>query len=171
MIATTVDIAEELGLLRDAPGHETETPWQREQRLKRTHELQAELIKRFCRKHGWARTRTRTDIKMEWLGMAEPWVHHLFDHTYCLRHATRRRHYAIATHPYNVNPEYERLAQQVADEYGLLVEYPDFPSWYYPGRTTLVLWTKDPLAKMRQQQKPPADTRTLTALGAPTGDA
>ena len=62
------------------------------------------------------------------------------DHTFWYRqgrHAT-----AVATHPYAVDDRYRTEAARWAGVRNLSITYPaDFPSWWLPGRTTLVLFT------------------------------
>jgi hypothetical protein len=51
-----------------------------------------------------------------------------------------RKAAAIAAHLYNW-PQVQSECQEIADHFNLSLEIPDFPSWYYPGGTTLVLYT------------------------------
>lgn len=63
--------------------------------------------------------------------------HEFFDHAYFYR--ANRRAVAIAAHLYGFNPE--RL-DQFCQTNALKWETPDFPSWWFPGQTTLVVFTK-----------------------------
>ncbi len=63
--------------------------------------------------------------------------HHEFDHPYFFRDASGRAA-AIASHLYGYDAS-ECL--ELAERFGLTVSVVrDFPSWHFPGRTTLVLW-------------------------------
>lgn len=62
------------------------------------------------------------------------------DHTFWYRQG--RHAAAVATHPYAVDDRYRTEAARWASARKLSVTYPaDFPSWWLPGRTTLVLFT------------------------------
>jgi hypothetical protein len=121
--------------------------------------MQEHLIDAFCSQYGWRRARARSDLNRLWLGPSWDWSivpwdgGHLFDHTYYFRRPTERA-YAIASHPYDVNESYKLEAAALANKYGLIVEYPDFPSWWRPPATTLVVWTRNPLAwNIHEQSK------------------
>ncbi|HEY8126127.1 MAG TPA: hypothetical protein VIF88_12000 [Methylocystis sp.] len=63
------------------------------------------------------------------------------DHTYYYRHKGGRVA-AIATYPYA--PAFERNraeCEAFARKFRLGLEFPDWPSWHFPGETTFVLWT------------------------------
>ncbi len=62
------------------------------------------------------------------------------DHTFWYRQG--RYAAAVATHPYTVDGGYRTEAACWANNKKLSITYPaDFPSWWLPGRTTLVLFT------------------------------
>jgi hypothetical protein len=155
MKATNVrKIASELKLLCDAPGHETETSRQCEARLKKTAALQKRLTRIFCRewpcgpwrqataayaaigREFFGKQPTDCFFPTNWTGMS---VSALFDHRYFFRSADG--FYGIASHLYDCNAHKRGQIEAFCDRYGLCAEYPDFPSWYYPGRTTFVWWT------------------------------
>jgi hypothetical protein len=58
-----------------------------------------------------------------------------FDHSWFYR--VGRRAAAIATHPYHVD---EEECRAFAAARGLTVEFPDYPSWYYPGHSIFVVY-------------------------------
>ena len=63
--------------------------------------------------------------------------HDQFDHPYYYR---RGRHAAaIAAHLYGW-PHVRERCEATARQHGLVLEVPDFPSWWFPGQTTLVVY-------------------------------
>jgi hypothetical protein len=67
--------------------------------------------------------------------------HDLFDHTYCYREASRPyRAAAVAAHLYNNSVDHPGDLAERAERMGLTLSWPDFPSWWYPGRTALALY-------------------------------
>ena len=74
----------------------------------------------------------------------DPWPHELVDHGYFYR--KDRMAAAVAAHLYGTFDAAKRQdTEATAALYGLRVTWPeDFPSWYLPGRTTLIVCT--PLA-------------------------
>lgn len=61
----------------------------------------------------------------------------VWDHIHGMRFQGLRKSYFVATHPYNFNPE-EDHSNKILD--GLIAKaYPKEKSWYYPGRTYLLL--------------------------------
>ena len=101
----------------------------------------------FVRRHGWKfrrddhftqdmladRRRRRRAYEQGGIGWS--------DHDYYLRDAAGFPA-AVAGHPYDADrPGRREKYRQWAAEYGLVVSFPDdFPSWWYLGRTTLVLF-------------------------------
>ena len=75
----------------------------------------------------------------------DPWPHELVDHGYFYR--KDRKAAAVAAHLYGTFDAAKRQdTEATAALYGLRVTWPeDFPSWYLPGRTTLIVCT--PLAE------------------------
>jgi hypothetical protein len=59
----------------------------------------------------------------------------VFDHSWFYR--VGRRAAAIATHPYVVD---EAACREYAAAIGLTVEFPDYPSWWFPGHTVFALY-------------------------------
>ena len=74
----------------------------------------------------------------------DPWPRELVDHGYFYRRD--RKAAAVAAHLYGTFDAAKRQdTEATAALYGLRVTWPeDFPSWYLPGRTTLIVCT--PLA-------------------------
>lgn len=100
----------------------------------------------FGLRRGWTLSRTdfapsvlaKGKLHGGWQTPEEWWS--FTDHTYWYRRD--RRAVAVATHPYTVTPCYRAEAGLWAETKGLTIDYPgDFPSWWVPGRTTLVLFT------------------------------
>ena len=75
----------------------------------------------------------------------DPWPRELVDHGYFYRRD--RKAAAVAAHLYGTFDAAKRQdTEATASLYGLRVTWPeDFPSWYLPGRTTLIVCT--PLAE------------------------
>jgi len=75
----------------------------------------------------------------------DPWPRELVDHGYFYR--KDRKAAAVAAHLYGTFDAAKcQDAEATAALYGLRVTWPeDFPSWYLPGRTTLMVCT--PLAE------------------------
>ncbi|MGO9934983.1 MAG: hypothetical protein ACLPV8_24670 [Steroidobacteraceae bacterium] len=105
-----------------------------------------ELARRFAAIRGW---RVGRDFDLRCLAQrgarpgritrdASPGAHHHeFDHPYFFRDASGRA-VAIASHLYDYDAS---ECQELAERFGLTVSVVrDFPSWHFPGRTTLVLW-------------------------------
>jgi hypothetical protein len=63
--------------------------------------------------------------------------HELFDHLYFYRRA--KRAVAIVAHPYHFDQD---AAAAFAKKHDLCWESPAFPSWWYPGATTLIVFKK-----------------------------
>lgn len=65
--------------------------------------------------------------------------HELLDHAYCVKRG--RYAAAIAAHLYEGEFAAHRArCEALAARYGLTLEVPDYPSWYYPGATRFVLY-------------------------------
>jgi hypothetical protein len=88
----------------------------------------------------------RTDFGLATLARGGCWgaespalVHDTFDHPYYFRR--NRRAAAIAAHLYEGAFQANRArCEALAGRLGLTLELPDYPSWYYPGATTLVVY-------------------------------
>ncbi len=63
--------------------------------------------------------------------------HELFDHPYFYRRA--KHAVAIVAHPYHLDQD---AVAAFAKKHDLSWETPEFPSWWYPGATTLVVFKK-----------------------------
>ena len=109
----------------------------------RLRDLRVQLCAVFAAEHGWVSA--RRDFTLEALINGRVWAPYellreslLFDHPFYFRCA-RKRAAAIAAHLYDWDSR-EREARAFAAKKGLAIEAPQFPSWWFPGRTTLVLW-------------------------------
>jgi hypothetical protein len=123
--------------------------WLRQWRYRRLRWLKDRLAVEFGRRRGWQMTRSgfqpsvlaRRGTRNGYRDFADRWQ--FTDHTY--RYKIGRHAAGIATHPYDVDDRFRDGARRWAEQCGIRVEFPtDFPSWWYPGRTTLVVFT--PLA-------------------------
>jgi hypothetical protein len=65
--------------------------------------------------------------------------HEFFDHPYFYR--ADRRAVAIAAHLYAFGPDRTERLKKFCEANGLNWETPDFPSWWYPRQSTLVVFT------------------------------
>lgn len=115
-------------------------------------DLRAALAIEFGRRHGWNRARsifwnagvlarrstTASSIRTgESFGLEGD----LFDHSYCYREASRPyRAAAIAAHLYNNSASKPGDLAEKANSLGLTLSWPDFPSWWLPGSTSLALY-------------------------------
>ena len=106
----------------------------------------------FGARHGWRLS--KSDFSPSVLarrglfngrGYHDPWPRELVDHGYFYR--KDRKAAAVAAHLYgNFDAAKRQDTEATAALYGLSVTWPeDFPSWYLPGRTTLIVCT--PLAE------------------------
>jgi hypothetical protein len=65
----------------------------------------------------------------------------MMDHAYFYR--VNGRPVAIVAHPYMHDPGVRSECEHWAHDNGVLISFPtDFPSWWYPGHSTLVLYTQ-----------------------------
>jgi hypothetical protein len=109
--------------------------------------LQQRLAVDFGRMHGWrlsdqpftAETLARGGVHD---GSSERRYDPTFcDHPYWYRSSRHAR--AIAAHLYDIDIGRAVRRAEIptwAEEHGLRASFPDYPSWWYPGRTTLVLY-------------------------------
>ena len=128
-------------------------------RYPRIHALQQDLQATrqrlavlFGERHGWHLS--RSDFSPSVLARrglfngrgyhVDPWPHELVDHGYFYR--KDRKAAAVAAHLYGDFDAAKRQdTEATAALHGLRATWPeDFPSWYLPGRTTLIVCT--PLA-------------------------
>jgi hypothetical protein len=127
---------------------------QRELRIsEREHSAaQRRLAIDFGEVRGWKLTDRQFDLMTlsrgkqhsgarDYSGRHQPGHHHSsFDHPYFYKRD--RKAAAIVAHLYGWPSDTCRAeCAEIADRYGLKIETPDFPSWWYPGGTTLVVYT------------------------------
>ena len=117
------------------------------------HATRQRLAVLFGERHGWHLS--RSDFSPSVLARrglfngrgyhVDPWPRELIDHGYFYR--KDRKAAAVAAHLYGIFDAAKRQdTEDTAALYGLRVTWPeDFPSWYLPGRTTLIVCT--PLAE------------------------
>ena len=124
--------------------------WRLLSALRRERELErvfaCRLALDFAESRGW--TLSRSDFVLAALArggvhggyLPYPYDHHTtMDHSYYFRR--NRRAAAIAAHLYEGAFLANRArCEALAAALGLTLELPDYPSWYYPGATTLVLY-------------------------------
>lgn len=130
--------------LRDAKGYPRINALQQD--LQATRQRLAVL---FGERHGWHLTRSGfSPSVLSRRGLfngrgyhVDPWPHALVDHGYFYR--KDRKAAAVAAHLYGDFDAAKRQdTEATAALYGLRVTWPeDFPSWYLPGRTTLIVCT------------------------------
>ena len=116
------------------------------------HATRQRLAVLFGERHGWHLSRSNfSPSVLARRGLfngrgyhVDPWPRDLVDHGYFYR--KDRKAAAVAAHLYGIFDAAKRQdTEDTAAIYGLRVTRPeDFPSWYLPGRTTLVVCT--PLA-------------------------
>lgn len=108
----------------------------------------------FGRRHGWVMTSRHKGfgvltlsrgcvrvISPKWGGWDRDTNHRAFNHPYFYRWRNQRAA-AIVSHPYHCDVEMRQSCREFAMANGLKVEFPDELSWWVPGDTTLVLWTR-----------------------------
>jgi hypothetical protein len=127
--ATVAALASELTKLCDAPKGYAPKQWSRMEKI------QAQLAAEFGRRRGWKRSRSSpSSVYRDLFGAPE--LMRLIDNPYFYCMPNRR--YAIASHVYNYDRDEDRA---LAAKHNLTVEHiTDFPSWWYPGETKLVVW-------------------------------
>lgn len=117
------------------------------------NDIRSQLAAEFGRRHQWMRAKRDFSIEvlagrlhhsgLDYARQASFGCHYdLFDHPYCYRDVARPyRAAAVVAHLYNNSAEKPGNLSVLAGQLGLTVSWPDFPSWWYPGRTHLVLVT------------------------------
>ena len=130
--------------IRDAKGYPRINALQQD--LQATRQRLALL---FGERHGWQLTRSGfSPSVLARRGLfngrgyhVDPWPRELVDHGYFYR--KDRKAAAVAAHLYGTFDAAKRQdTEATAALYGLRVTWPeDFPSWYLPGRTTLIVCT------------------------------
>jgi len=111
------------------------------------HATRQRLAVLFGERHGWHLSKSNfSPSVLARFGLfngrgydVDPWPHELVDHGYFYR--KDRKAAAVAAHLYGIFDAAKRQdIEDTAALYGLRVTWPeDFPSWYLPGRTTLVV--------------------------------
>lgn len=151
-IAHTIAV---LGPLHKQPPDSVEMRRSIRELERRQTDLQRGLAEEFGRRHGWrllrrcrfqlgqlARRSNHVTKQEAWQPVYGKWP--LTDHAYYYREIERPwRPAAIAAHVYDgaYEPRQEEIAAFAA-EHGLSARVVDgFPSWWFPGRTVLVLYT------------------------------
>ena len=130
--------------LRDAKGYPRINALQQD--LQATRQRLAVL---FGERHGWHLTRSgfspsvlaRRGLFNGRGNHVDPWPRELVDHGYFYR--KDRKAAAVAAHLYgDFDAAKRHHTEATAALYGLRVTWPeDFPSWYLPARTTLIVCT------------------------------
>ncbi len=123
--------------------------------------IQVLLRRRFGEIHGWQRSPARFTVKSLACGDrknrlpglagedADAVRGRLFDHPGFWRRGGNAA--AISAHLYHW-PDYEERCRAFAAEHRLDVREVDFPSWWFPGATTLILWTGAIVRAERDEQ-------------------
>lgn len=115
------------------------------------YEIQDILAEEFGHRHGWRLSKSRFSLAAlkdrkthswkRWPDFDEDLPHYLFDHAVFYRTPDQRA-VAVAAHLYNVDQKLSAM-EEWSQEHGLSAEVvKDFPSWWNPGGTTLVLYTR-----------------------------
>lgn len=122
---------------------------------------QEELAAMFARRHGWRQSDRRFSVGC--LAVEgkhghgrDGWPWRLLDHADFFRKAGRAA--AAVGHLYDV----PRDARSWASEHGLKVTLSRFPSWYWPLRCRLVIFTAADPARAALLRKPPPRTPKLS---------
>lgn len=112
--------------------------------------LRGLLIGIFAEQNGWRHSKswftpsmlTRRGVSYSPWQSGPDWSAPFIDHSYCFRTPDRRAA-AFATNPYGLNWTVDHPAIRAFCElYQLGVAIPrGFPTWWYPGRTTLIVFT------------------------------
>lgn len=111
--------------------------------------LRRQLANEFGRRNGWELSQSQFAADTLQAGRIRDtkdslfslWPLDLIDHRFFYRHPDRRAA-ALVAHPYDVSLERRGLTAGVTNNFSLLVSFPDFPSWWSPGCTTLVLFER-----------------------------
>ena len=155
-------LARELRKLNDKSG-----PTNKERA--RMEKIQNQLAAEFGRRRGWKQCEPGDfeSAYRDFVGSefgAQDLGHWYFDHSYLYRMPDGR--YAIASHIYDCGKERIAEHRAFAEKHDLTVEYPtDFPSWWYPGHTKLVLWYP---TEHREEEKSPTQLMTRVPEDKPT---
>lgn len=110
--------------------------------------LKGWMADEFGRVRGWRQSRSGFDVAVLAAGKMNSggrrsyygWPHKFSDHR-CYFRWPDRRAAAVVGQPYALTADTRRDAEHWAAANGLRVSFPtDFPSWWYPGHSTLVLF-------------------------------
>ncbi|CAK0750210.1 hypothetical protein CCP1ISM_3760002 [Azospirillaceae bacterium] len=159
LTGTAFELAEQLrGLIRepapplpDAPAVEQrQFPLAEQRRSMERRILKYRLASEFGKRHGWRLTNrdftpmvlARGGVWDRHCGDARShWPREFTDHPFFYRSGNRAS--ALVSHPYGMSAAIRNAARTWADRNGLSVAFPeDFPSWWYPGDTTMVVFTR-----------------------------
>ncbi|MFT8243955.1 hypothetical protein [Roseomonas sp. BN140053] len=103
-----------------------------------------QLAHEFGRRHGW--TWQHHDFSAEELtGRRQRYFYRRTmppRHDHGCGYLQRRARAATVIQPYNVTDEHRAEMQRWADEHGLVLMFPDFPSWWLPTHTTLCVFAR-----------------------------
>jgi hypothetical protein len=94
-------------------------------------------------RRGWRKARKRFVLGALAVGCGaeDEWPHEFADHRSFWE--VGGRPFAVCAHLYGCDEDTRSAARAWAASRGLTVSFPvDFPSWYYPGRTTLIEITR-----------------------------
>jgi hypothetical protein len=114
---------------------------ERAERRERMDELAQRLKDEWGRRVGWEQATRSTRARQIFLPHELEFPRQFFDHASTWRFPRWRGPlYAIASHLY------EHVKQKDVEafcrEHNLRAEFPVFPSWWYPGRTVFIWWTR-----------------------------
>jgi hypothetical protein len=135
-----------------------ETPSQADQRFCRWKAFEVYLIGQFMKLNDLVLTRASESTVLKQVFAVKPqWNRHYlspqdvahgahgggngahFDHDFYFRRRTSAD-YVLATHPYDVDDGCRQEWREIAVRTGATVQFPDdFPSWWYPKWTTLII--------------------------------
>jgi len=129
---------------------ESENAFERRTYQLQQEELQDDLAEEFGRRSGWKRAKTRFSVPAlagrkihdggRYNELPEGFGHREGDHPYFYRTADNRAA-GVACHLYSIRGEADRdVLRRWAEARGLRAEFPDFPSWWIPEGTTLVVY-------------------------------
>jgi hypothetical protein len=109
--------------------------------------LHNKLAAEFARRRGWKLSRDPHSARRLYGPVIDRCGFGWFDNPPCYDHPYSfnrdRRPVALTIQPYNVDANYRRDMVAWAQRKQLRIEFPaDFPSWHYPGKTTLVVFSR-----------------------------
>ena len=99
--------------------------------------LRKRVAKEFGRINGWVLSDRMFLIgNLSFLGKYKEPLFKYIDHTYFYR-SYNNKPIAFAVHLYDWSDDIYKWA----NDHSLVANFPEFPSWHYPGYTTLVVYT------------------------------